>query len=84
VCVIWDVTPCGFLQEPHAITSQKTAFFVVTAVKTSNLSLRFEVLTVVKIYVVLCHLCYDIFLIHILPCLPVHSNYISNYFIFRP
>jgi hypothetical protein len=26
-----------FLQEPHGITSQKTAFFIVTAVKTSNL-----------------------------------------------
>jgi hypothetical protein len=26
-----------FLQEPHSITSQKMAFFIVTAVKTSNL-----------------------------------------------
>jgi hypothetical protein len=26
-----------FLQEPHAVTSQKTPFFIVTAVKTSNL-----------------------------------------------
>jgi hypothetical protein len=27
-----------FLQEPHGLTSQKTAFFIVTAVKTSNLT----------------------------------------------
>jgi hypothetical protein len=28
----------SFLQEPHGVTSQKTQFFVVTAVKTSNLT----------------------------------------------
>jgi hypothetical protein len=28
-----------FLQEPHGVTTQKTPFFVVTAVKTSNLTL---------------------------------------------
>jgi hypothetical protein len=27
-----------FLQEPHSITSEKTAFFIVTTVKTSNLT----------------------------------------------
>jgi hypothetical protein len=27
---------CWFLQEPHGITSQKTAFFIFTAVKASN------------------------------------------------
>jgi hypothetical protein len=27
---------CRFLQEPHGIRSQKTAFFIATAVKTSN------------------------------------------------
>jgi hypothetical protein len=27
-----------FLQEPHVVTSQKTAYFIVTAVKTSNLT----------------------------------------------
>jgi hypothetical protein len=27
-----------FLQEPHGVTSQKTPFFIVTAVKTSNLA----------------------------------------------
>jgi hypothetical protein len=27
-----------FLQEPHGVTSQKTAFFIVTAVKASNLT----------------------------------------------
>jgi hypothetical protein len=26
------------LQEPHGVTSQKTAFFIVTAMKTSNLT----------------------------------------------
>jgi hypothetical protein len=37
--VFWDVTPCGwFLQEPHGLASQKTPFFIVTAVKTSNLT----------------------------------------------
>jgi hypothetical protein len=28
-----------FLQEPHGVTSQKTTFFIVTAVRTSNLTL---------------------------------------------
>jgi hypothetical protein len=28
----------GYLQQPHGVTSQKTAFFIVTAVKTSNLT----------------------------------------------
>jgi hypothetical protein len=33
-----DVPPkCRFLQEPHVVTSQKMAFFIVTAVKASNL-----------------------------------------------
>jgi hypothetical protein len=27
-----------FLKEPHGVTSQKTPFFIVTAVKTSNLT----------------------------------------------
>jgi hypothetical protein len=27
-----------FLQEPHGVTSQKTPFFIVTAVKTSTLT----------------------------------------------
>jgi hypothetical protein len=27
-----------FLQEPHGVTSQKTPFFIVTAMKTSNLT----------------------------------------------
>jgi hypothetical protein len=27
----------GFIQEPHGVTSQKTPFFIVTTVKTSNL-----------------------------------------------
>jgi hypothetical protein len=27
-----------FLQEPHDVTSQKTAFFIITALKTSNLT----------------------------------------------
>jgi hypothetical protein len=28
----------SILKEPHGVTSQKTAFFIVTAVKTSNLT----------------------------------------------
>jgi hypothetical protein len=49
--VFWDVPPCGscknrrfggtwrlFLQEPHGVTSQKTLFFIVTAVKAPNLT----------------------------------------------
>jgi hypothetical protein len=28
-----------FLQEPHGVTTQKTPFFIVTAVKTSNLTI---------------------------------------------
>jgi hypothetical protein len=38
-CVFWDVTPCGsFKNRIHGVTSQKTSFFIVTAVKTSNLT----------------------------------------------
>jgi hypothetical protein len=39
--VFWVVTPggsCWFLQEPNGVTTQKTPFFIVTAVKTSNLT----------------------------------------------
>jgi hypothetical protein len=39
--IFWDVMPCGsykFLQEPHGVTSQKMPFFIVTAVKTSDLT----------------------------------------------
>jgi hypothetical protein len=32
-----------FLQEPHGVTSQKTAFFIVTAVKTSNLTILIRI-----------------------------------------
>jgi hypothetical protein len=31
-----------FLQEPHGLTSQKTPFFIVTAVKTSNLTTNWK------------------------------------------
>jgi hypothetical protein len=31
-----------FLQEAHGITSQKTAIFIVTAAKTSNLTKQFQ------------------------------------------
>jgi hypothetical protein len=37
----WVVRPCGpckNLKEPHGVTSQKTQFFIVTAVKTSDLT----------------------------------------------
>jgi hypothetical protein len=29
-----------FLLEPHGVTTQKTPFFIVTAVKTSNLTIE--------------------------------------------
>jgi hypothetical protein len=32
-----------FLQKPHGVTSQMTAFFIVTAVKTSDLTLALTV-----------------------------------------
>jgi hypothetical protein len=35
---IIKVTRIGELQEPHGITFQKMPFFIVTAVKTSNLT----------------------------------------------
>jgi hypothetical protein len=39
--VFWDVTSKQrFLQEPHGIISKKTAFLIVTALKTSNLTER--------------------------------------------
>jgi hypothetical protein len=31
-------SPTLVLQEPHGVTSQKTSFFIATAVKTSNLT----------------------------------------------
>jgi hypothetical protein len=37
-----------FLQEPHGVTSQKTPFFIVIAVKTSNLNTTFK-LDVIKL-----------------------------------
>jgi hypothetical protein len=40
-----------FLQEPHGATSQKTTFFIVTAVKTSNLTS--------SVYVSLAHVKYS-------------------------
>jgi hypothetical protein len=38
----WCLLGCyavWFLQEPHGVTTQKTPFFIVTAVKTSNLTI---------------------------------------------
>jgi hypothetical protein len=35
-----------FLQEPHGVISQKTAFFIVTAVKTSNFKKIYPVVQV--------------------------------------
>jgi hypothetical protein len=37
--VFLDVAPCGSClnQDLHGVTSQETAFFIVTAVKTSNI-----------------------------------------------
>jgi hypothetical protein len=33
-----------FLQEPHDAASQKMAFFIITAVKTSNVKIIFKIL----------------------------------------
>jgi hypothetical protein len=35
---IGELGTTRFLQDPHDVTSQKTLFFIVTAVKTSNLT----------------------------------------------
>jgi hypothetical protein len=37
-CRLLGCYTAWFLQEPHGVTSQKTPFFIVTAVKTSNLT----------------------------------------------
>jgi hypothetical protein len=45
---------CRFLQEPHGVTCQKTPFFIVTTVKTSNLTYRVDCLTrshKIKLYI---------------------------------
>jgi hypothetical protein len=35
----WYFPPkCWFLQEPHGVTSQRTAFFIVTTLNTTNLT----------------------------------------------
>jgi hypothetical protein len=55
-----------FLQEPHGITSQKTPFFIVTAVKTSTLtkqntgSLETATATVEEIEMAHTVTCYDL------------------------
>jgi hypothetical protein len=36
--IVSRMVSSGFLQEPHGVTTQKTSFFIVTAVKTSNLT----------------------------------------------
>jgi hypothetical protein len=55
--------PCdSFLQEPHGVTSQKTPFFIVTAVKTSNLTKRrcfYSLLRLPTIKTVFSTLCLD-------------------------
>jgi hypothetical protein len=48
-----------FLQEPHSVTSQKTQFFIVTAVETSNFTafyfhlIRFEITFAFKLPTIL-------------------------------
>jgi hypothetical protein len=37
-----------FLQEPYGVTSQKTAFFTVTAVKTSDVTYAFSVPVIIS------------------------------------
>jgi uncharacterized membrane-anchored protein len=38
--VLWDKRP--FIQRPHGLTSQKTRFYIVTAVRTSNIAVWME------------------------------------------
>jgi hypothetical protein len=38
-----DSSETWFLQEPHGVTTQKTPFFIVAAVETSNLTFSIEV-----------------------------------------
>jgi hypothetical protein len=40
-----------FSQEPHGVTSQKTAFFIVTEVKTSNLTFQEMFLTFFNLFI---------------------------------
>jgi hypothetical protein len=44
----WFLSPWWrrFVQEPHGVTSQRTAFFIVTAVRTCNLTLTYYLLSV--------------------------------------
>jgi hypothetical protein len=37
-CTLRRKTKCRFLQKPHGVISRKTAFFILTAVKTSDLT----------------------------------------------
>jgi hypothetical protein len=39
VCTCMHVCVCVCVREPHGVTSQKMAFFIISAVKTSNLTL---------------------------------------------
>jgi hypothetical protein len=64
--VLWDMTPCGsckrlyvplkrrFLRRPQGVTSQKTAFFIVIAVKTSYLTYIYFTLSHFTISTALC------------------------------
>jgi hypothetical protein len=58
-----------FLQEPHAVTSQQMAFFIVTAVKTPNLTHWFSVFVKNYIQIVNSHTLFlSSFLVQERPC----------------
>jgi hypothetical protein len=47
-----------FLEEPHGVTFQKTAFFIVTAVKTSDLTNLFSISSRILPYIIWLRLSY--------------------------
>jgi hypothetical protein len=49
----WCLLGCyavWFLQEPRGVTTQKTPFFIVTAVKTSNLTFKCVALAIAELH----------------------------------
>jgi hypothetical protein len=73
-----------FLQEPHGVTSQKTPFFIVTAVKTSNLImfLVFNQETQKKLRLKILFTDRSILLYYLYPTLEYRKNNCFEYFLF--
>jgi hypothetical protein len=58
-----------FLQEPHGVTSQKTQFFIVTTMKTSNLTYCRDCLSLITTLCYLLHK-YEVINLKKMHCLP--------------